>query len=96
MEPCNNCHLRETCRIVQFIERNLNSSPWKISSYMHEHFMGTELVSMVSGDSNSIKLECGEYKPVKSEADYSHLTRRIKHEPMPKSSKCGSCKGKCK
>lgn len=97
MEPCNNCKSKKHCKVAKFIEDSIDKSPWKVNSYLHEHHMGIDLVSMMSGDLNSVKLECSDYKPVKPEADYSYLAKKYKPESSScPPSKCGSCKGKCK
>ena len=97
MRPCDNCKRKESCAAFGFLRKNYKQSPWKLDSYLRENLSYASLVTAMSGDVDSIVLECGDYNPIKSETDYSYLSnsRRKSEKPAPPPDKCGGCKGKC-
>jgi hypothetical protein len=96
MKPCDNCLKKDHCSVAAFIMRNCDRSPWDVSNALYDNYHNVSIISMASGDPESIVVECGDYNPIRAEGDYSNPTRRSqepKHTSPPP--KCGKCKGKC-
>jgi len=95
LKPCDKCKKNKSCNVVEFLLKNYTKSPWELESYFYKYFIGVSIIFAISGNLDNIELECEDYKPINKEVDYSHLINNSKIKTS-KSSKCDSCKGKCK
>jgi hypothetical protein len=102
MRPCKNCKKLEHCEVVAFIKRNIKSSPWSIAQHIDSNHAVVEVVSLTSGDLESVVLDCGYYSPDKQEDDFSQLAKKYvsDYTPVRGDGKCGSggcggCNGGC-